>query len=64
MKKSEVLLKREVLEKALNELPIVWCGTCEHWCGTLKICKPAEEAPPPEIQAQGCDDWAWDGIPF
>lgn len=57
MNKSEVNIKRQVLQKALNELPVVWCST-------LKLCKPANETPPGEVVSNGCDDWVWDSIPF
>lgn len=64
MKKNDVLVKREALQKALDELPIVCCGSCENRDAVLKICKLAGEAPPPEVQPVGCDEWIWDGIAF
>lgn len=39
------------------------CKSCQHF--SSGSCDLADGAtPPPEVQATGCDSWAWDCIPF
>lgn len=59
--KIQIEMKKAMLERELNQLPVVKCGTCEHWKDS---CGKFGEAPPVEVQAVGCDAWEWDGVPF
>jgi hypothetical protein len=38
------------------------CVNCVAFDGTT--CATYECAPPPEVQAVGCDEWKFDGVPF
>jgi len=39
------------------------CKECEHGLSS-NWCSKHEASPPKEVQASGCDDWAWNCIPF
>lgn len=62
MNKIQIEMKRAMLEKELNQLPVVKCGSCESfkdgWCSKF------EANPPHEVVSVGCEEWIWDGIPF
>lgn len=38
------------------------CKSCDHWRAV--VCGVYQEAPPPHIQEEGCDNWVWNDIPF
>lgn len=51
------------LEKSFVESINTGCGTCDAFNG--RGCKRADGAePPPEVKAEGCPEWRFDGIPF
>lgn len=38
------------------------CVNCVHSEGVH--CTKFEAVPPNDVQAAGCDEWQWDGVPF
>lgn len=40
------------------------CGNCEKWCSSSSSCIEFDCQPPADVQAAGCDEWRFDGIPF
>lgn len=71
MKKVEIEVKINIIKRELayweDVLKDRRCTTCENYLyqGTTKsVCKLAGIAPPPEVLATGCPDWAYDEIPF
>ena len=38
------------------------CRNCVHSEGVH--CTKFEAVPPNDVQAAGCDEWQWDGVPF
>jgi hypothetical protein len=38
------------------------CETCRHF--RTGVCMLAGAKPPAEVQAEGCESWEFDGVPF
>lgn len=62
LNKSQILLKREMLERELAALPVVKCANCTSWASGW--CQYFDSNPPPEVVEVGCDEFDWDGVPF
>ena len=69
MKQAEIAVKINVLRRELqwheDLLKNKSCADCMHmdpagWC-QLSV---GFQRPPPEVQEAGCQEWAWDCIPF
>ena len=40
------------------------CHTCSHYEMKRLHCSKFNAHPPPDVMAEGCDDWNMDNIPF
>lgn len=65
MTRTEIQTKINLYRRELRDLEAIKisCMTCEHgqtggWCNKFQA------APPSDVQAVGCEDWTYDGIPF
>lgn len=38
------------------------CRSCEHYEGL--VCNKADQVVPDEVIDDGCDEWAWNKVPF
>lgn len=63
MNKAELTATKSALTQVLARLPEPKCANCEH-ASHNGICSLFDEVPPAEIQSAGCDEWAFDGVPF
>lgn len=63
MNKVELLATKNWLKQTLEKMPSPKCENCEHH-NRISICSLFDEVPPAEIQAAGCDEWVYDGVPF
>lgn len=61
--KREILIQfhRRELQALEGETPS--CNNCIKLTGA-GICTHWKAAPPPEVKAEGCDEWLYDEIPF
>ena len=62
-KKRELLSAIKTLLAHLEATPDKKsCGSCEHWRGDR--CSLANAVPPSQVQAEGCESWVFDEVPF
>lgn len=64
MKRTELVAYRAALRDGLARLESIKpsCVNCVHSEGVH--CTKFEAVPPNDVQAAGCDEWQWDGVPF
>lgn len=64
MTKTELKVRLELHQRELRVLEgiKVECASCVSWF--RPVCTKYNQEPPPEVKAEGCDDWFHDFIPF
>ncbi len=64
MTKTELNIRLELHGRELQRLQSIKinCQSCDHYARSM--CLKFQAPPPPEVVAQGCDEWTYDFIPF
>jgi len=66
MTKTELQLKKDMLEKELSKLNSIKlsCHNCESFAWPRGYCQRYQSEVPKDVQSAGCDSWVYDEIPF